>query len=58
MIGQVGSGRPRSQSRDDTQLSSAAGLATDLYSTSVEERATICCFLELQEIGLRPRYII
>ena len=28
------------------------------YSTSVEERATMRCFLELQETGLRSRYII
>ena len=32
--------------------------AIERYSTSVEERATVCCFLELQEKGLRPRYIM
>jgi hypothetical protein len=58
MTGQVGSGRPKSQSREDTQLSLAAVLATDLYFASVEERATVFYFLELQEIRLRPRYII
>jgi len=58
MTGQFGSGRPRSQSRDDTQLSLEAVLVTDRYSASVEERATVFYFLELQEIGLLPRYII
>jgi len=55
MTGQVGSERPRSYSNEDIQLSSAVVLATDLYPASVEERAMIFCFLELQEIGSQPR---
>jgi hypothetical protein len=32
-------------------------LATDLYSASVEERETVGCFLELDEIKFEPRKI-
>jgi len=30
-------------------------LATDLYSTSVEDRKMVGCFLELHEIKFEPR---
>jgi hypothetical protein len=28
-----------------------------LYSVSIEDLATLCCFLDFHEIGVEPRYI-
>jgi len=36
------------------QASSAAAIARALYSSSEDDRETVCCFLEDQEIGLDP----
>jgi hypothetical protein len=47
--------RPISEHRDIIQESSAAVFARALYSASVLEWATVCCFLQLQEIKLFPR---
>lgn len=46
-----------SRRRAQIQDSSAAVWAKDLYSDSVEERATEVCFLALHEIRLLPRKI-
>ena len=46
---------PSSVRSEKIHQSSTAIAATKRYSTSVEERATVRCFLELQEIGLWPR---
>ncbi|PKU84867.1 hypothetical protein MA16_Dca014063 [Dendrobium catenatum] len=37
-------------------MRSAAAVASDLYSASVEERATIFCFLTCQDTRFAPRY--
>ena len=42
--------------REQNQLISAAVVATDRYSTLVEERAIVFCFFEFQDIGVRPKY--
>ena len=42
---------------DFTNCSLAAVAVMTRYSASVEERATMHCFIELQEIGLAPRKI-
>ena len=55
MIGAEGNVRPRSVRRKHTQLSSAAVAATDLYSASVDEQATVDYFLDDQVIKLFPR---
>ena len=47
--------KPSSKSREVSQDISAAVLAKALYSASVPERATIACFLQLQEMRLVPR---
>lgn len=38
-----------------SQKSSAAVWANDLYSASVEERATVGCFLTHRETGAGPK---
>ena len=38
-----------------THCSSVATAVMARYSASVEDRAIVCCFVELQEIGLTPR---
>lgn len=50
-----GSVTPRSDKRKQIQFSSAAVYAIGLYSTSVDVRATVSCFLEFHEIEFRPR---
>ncbi len=52
------SGKPSSLRRLSNHIVSEAALASDLYSASVDERATARCFLELQEMGLWPRKLI
>ena len=42
---------------DFTHCNSAAIVAITRYSASMEEQATMRCFVELQEIGLAPRKI-
>ena len=50
--------RTRSSDINDfTHCSSVALTAIARYLTSVEERATVCCFVELQEIRLALRNI-
>ena len=44
-----------SNNNDFTHYSLAAAIAMTRYSTSVEDRATICCFVELQEMILAIR---
>ncbi|MFS7899823.1 hypothetical protein Hanom_Chr00s080401g01793511 [Helianthus anomalus] len=44
-----------SRNIDITHLNSAAVCARARYSASVLDRATTCCFLELQLIKLEPR---
>ena len=44
-----------SDSSEFTHCSSIAAAAMTQYSASVEDRATVHCFVELQEIGLAPR---
>ena len=46
-----------SDNSDFTHFNSVATVAIARYSASVEERATIRCFVELWEIGLAPRKI-
>ena len=46
-----------SDNSDFTHCGSATATAMARYLASVEERATIRCFVELQEIGLVPRKI-
>ena len=46
-----------SENNDFTHCSLVAAAAMARYSASVEERATVCSFVELQEIGLAPRKI-
>ena len=43
--------------RDFTYCNSVAVSIITRYSTSVEERAIVRCFVELQEMGLAPRKI-
>lgn len=43
-----------SQNNEESEPSSDALAAEALYSASVEERATACCFLVLHEIGFDP----
>lgn len=47
--------RSRRSRRSHERL--AAVSARLRYSDSVDDRATVCCFLTLQEIGLVPKYI-
>ncbi|MFS8012775.1 hypothetical protein Hanom_Chr14g01324871 [Helianthus anomalus] len=47
---------PSSQSRFLTHETSAAALATALYSASVEERDTVFCREDLQDMIFEPRY--
>ena len=57
---QVGGNRTGERSSDNsdfTHCSSVAAIAITRYSASMEERATVRCFVELQEIGLTPRKI-
>jgi hypothetical protein len=53
--GGISKGIWMSQSSWWIQASSAAVIARARYSASVEERETVCCFLEAQEIGLEPK---
>ena len=46
-----------SDNNDFINCNSTAVTAIARYSTSVEERATVRCFVELQEIGLAQRTI-
>jgi hypothetical protein len=48
---------PSSRRRAVIHISYAVVLATGLYSASVEDRETIGCLLELQEIRFEPRKI-
>ena len=52
-----GGGWPSSVRREWSHLTSAAALARALYSASVLERATVACFLQLQEIRFLPKKI-
>jgi hypothetical protein len=49
-----GTARLSSRNNEESQPSSDAVAAKALYSASVEERATACCFLVLHEIGFGP----
>lgn len=57
MTGGVGRGRFSSVRSEHIHRSFEAMFATALYSASVEERTTPCCFFEDHDIGLPPRYI-
>lgn len=46
-----------SEQRDRIQESSAALLARGLYSASVLDLTTVCCFLQLHEMRFLPREI-
>ena len=46
-----------SDNNDFINCNSTAVTAIARYSTSVEERAIVHCFVELHEIGLAPRTI-
>jgi hypothetical protein len=48
---------PISEQSDRIHDSSAAALARALYSALVLDLATVCCFLQVQEIKLSPRKI-
>ena len=41
-------------SRESNQTISHVTLAMDRYSTSIEDRETVCCFLDFQEIKESP----
>ena len=53
----IGAGKEifSSRRRELIHMSSEEALATALYSASVLDRATIGCFLELQEMRLQPK---
>jgi len=51
------SGICSSDKRFVIHIISAVVVATARYSASMEDLATVCCFLESQEMGLPPRYI-
>jgi hypothetical protein len=55
IFGGEGSFSLRSRKRDSIKSNSAIVFAMDFYSTSVEDREIVGCFLELQEIKLEPR---
>lgn len=55
ITGHVGRKTQRSRRSAQIQESSAAEWTRDLYSASVDERATICCFFAHQETGLEPK---
>jgi hypothetical protein len=48
----TGTGMPSSVSKDCNHESSATVFAKALYSASVLDRATVACFLQLQEMRL------
>ena len=50
-------GTRRSNNNDFINCNSIVAVTIARYSASVEERATVSCFVELQEIGLTPRKI-
>lgn len=50
--------RASSNMRERIQHSSAVVEARDLYSASVEDRATPVCFLDDQAMGCRTEYTI
>ena len=56
MVGGDCIGTRSSENSDFTHCSSAAAVAIAQYS-ALEERATMRCFVELQEIRLAPRNI-
>jgi hypothetical protein len=45
----------KSRRRENNQVSSQEQVAIDQYSASAEERETVCCFLDFQEIRASPR---
>ena len=51
-------GNASSLRRVDNHIVSEATLARARYSASVVDRATACCFFELQEMGLEPKKLI
>jgi hypothetical protein len=51
-------GNASSLKRVDNHIVSEAALASARYSASVVDLATVCCFLELQEMGLDPKKLI
>ena len=46
---------PSSDKREQSQIISVEACATARYSDSVLERETVRCFLDVQEMRLRPR---
>lgn len=54
IAGGEGRVRPSSIRREHIHRTLEAVLVTVQYSASVEDCATLCCFLEDQEIALRP----
>ena len=58
MVGVCKTWYPNSVNKLCTQVSWESALTTDLYSTSVEERATDCLYLEDQHIGIGPKNIM
>lgn len=55
MIVGLSKGCRNSLSKDRSQISSAVVFATALYSASVEDLATVGCFLADQEIKFVPK---
>ena len=56
-IGGHGTGIPRSRRMKDSQVHYAAMEAIARYSASALKRATVDCFLALQEMQLSPRKV-
>ena len=48
-------GTRSSDNNDFTDCSSIVAMTMARYSALMEDRATVRCFVELQEIGLEPR---
>lgn len=56
-IGAFGRHTPNSDKRDWTQVNSADASARNLYSDSVKDLETVCCFFEDQGTRATPKYI-
>jgi len=56
--GHCGAEKSSSVRRVDNHTVSEVAVVRARYSASVVERATTCCFLELQEMGLEPKKLI
>lgn len=54
-VGILDNGKPISQKTLQTQVISAAVCANDLYYASLDDLATVGCFLALQMMSLLPK---